>query len=124
MHYDNLPIYKLALDLCVYVETIVKSFDRYFKYTIGSDLREYSKRILFGVHKANRSYDKSALLERLVEYCEEFKMLVQLCRELKAFKSFKQFEHLSKKSVGVAKQAQAWLNYFAKQSSSTVGVLK
>ncbi len=124
MHYDNLPIYKLSMDLCVYVETIVKSFDRYFKYTIGSDLREYSKRILFGVHKANRSYDKSALLERLVEYCEEFKMLVQLCRELKAFKSFKQFEHLSKKSVGVAKQAQAWLNYFAKQSSSTVGVLK
>ncbi len=124
MHYDNLPIYKLSMDLCVYVETIVKSFDRYFKYTIGSDLREHSKRILFGVHKANRSYDKSALLERLVDYCEELKMLVQLCRELKAFKSFKQFEHLSKKSVGVAKQAQAWLNYFAKQNSPTVGVLK
>jgi len=111
MHYDNLPIYKLALDVCVYVETIVKSFDKYFKYTVGSDLRAYSKRILFGVHKANRAYDKQIWLEKLVEHCEEFKMLVQLCKELKAFKSFKQFEHVSKKAVEVAKQAQAWLNY-------------
>ena len=29
MNYDHLPIYKAALDLCVYVETIVKSFERY-----------------------------------------------------------------------------------------------
>jgi hypothetical protein len=136
MNYDNLPIYKLALDLCVYVETIVKSFvlallwnsatldDKYFKYTVGSDLREYSKRILFAIHKANRSYEKSLLLEKLVDYCEEFKMLVQLCKELKVFKSFKQFEFLSKKSVEMAKQSQAWYNYFSKQNPSSVGVLK
>ena len=24
MNYDNLPIYKLSLDFCVYIETIVK----------------------------------------------------------------------------------------------------
>jgi len=32
MQYDNLPIYKSALDFCVYVETIVKSFGKYEKY--------------------------------------------------------------------------------------------
>ena len=26
MRYDNLPIYKTALDFCVYIEVIVKSF--------------------------------------------------------------------------------------------------
>ena len=124
MNYDNLPIYKLALDLCVYVETIVKSFDKYFKYSVGSDLREYSKQILFGIHKANRSYEKKIWLEKLVDRCEEFKMLVQLCKELKAFKSFKQFEYISKKSVELAKQSQAWLNYFLKQDKSSVGVLR
>ena len=124
MNYDNLPIYKSALDLCVYVETVVKSFDRYFKYTIGSDLREQSKRILFAIHKANRSYEKRALLEKLVDYCEEFKMLIQLCKELKAFKSFKQFEYISKKSVQMAKQSQAWYNYFSKNSTTSVGILK
>jgi len=68
MHYDHLPIYKLALDLCVYVETIVKNFDKYFKYSTGSDLREYSKRILFGIHKANRSYEKSEWLEEIKQF--------------------------------------------------------
>jgi hypothetical protein len=29
MQYDNLPIYKSALDFCVYIETIVKGFAKY-----------------------------------------------------------------------------------------------
>ena len=29
MYYDNLPIFKSALDLVVYVESIVKGFDKY-----------------------------------------------------------------------------------------------
>ena len=122
MRYDHLPVYKLALDLCVDVETIVRGFEKYHKYTIGSDLRIWSKRILFGIHKANRSYDKRAMLEKLVDYCEEFKMLVQLGKALKAFKSFRQFESLSKKSVEVARQSQAWYNHFSKRSTPSVGV--
>jgi len=122
MRYDHLPIYKAALDLCVYVETIVRVFDKYYKYTIGIDMRTWSKRILFGIHKANRSRNKASLLEHLVDLCEEFKMLVQLGKALKAYKSFKQFEHLSKLSVAVAKQSQAWYNHFAKEPSGMVGV--
>jgi hypothetical protein len=34
MQYDNLPIYKSTLDFNVYIETIVKSFGKYEKYTI------------------------------------------------------------------------------------------
>jgi hypothetical protein len=55
MIYSNLPIYKSALDMSVYVETIVKSFDKYQKYTIGTDMRNMSKDILFMIHKANIS---------------------------------------------------------------------
>ena len=32
--HENLPIYKKALDLAVYVEMVVKNFSRYHKYTI------------------------------------------------------------------------------------------
>ena len=53
MYYDNLPIYKSTLDLVVYIETIVKVFERYHKYTIGKDLRNYSKELLFMIQKAN-----------------------------------------------------------------------
>ena len=114
MNYDNLPIYKSSLNLCVYAETIVKTFDKYNKYTIGEDLRVYSKNILFLIHKANRHKqidNRSKILNMLVEKCEEFKMLIQLAKELKAFKTFKSFEHISKLLVNIAKQSQAWLNY-------------
>jgi hypothetical protein len=116
MQYDNLPIYKSALDLCVYLETIVKSFEKYEKYTIGEDLRKYSKDILFLVHKANIRLDKKEYLELLRDKCEELKMLLQLCKELKAFKSFKQFEVSSKMAVDIARQSQAWFNHYARVS--------
>jgi len=40
MYYENLPIFRSAMNLAVYIETIVKSFEK------------YPKRILFGIHKA------------------------------------------------------------------------
>ena len=58
MLYENLPIYKSALDFCVYIEKIVKNFERYHKYTIGEDLRNRSKELLFTIHKANRQKTK------------------------------------------------------------------
>jgi len=111
MNYDNLPIYKSAMDLCVYVETIVKGFDKYHKYTIGEDLRDYAKKLLFLIHRANRSEAKKEHLIVLRDTCEDMKMLIQLAKALKAFKSFDQFEHLSKRIVEICKQAQSWLNY-------------
>ena len=62
MYYDNLPIYKSALDLVVYIETIVKGFERYHKYTIGEDLRNYSKELLFMIQRANMSNQREAEL--------------------------------------------------------------
>ena len=117
MNYDNLPIYKSSLDFCVYIETIVKTFDKYTKYSIGEDLRIYSKDILFLIHKANRNKDKIYTLNLLVEKGEECKMLIQLAKELKVFKSFKQFEYATKLCVNICKQAQAWYNYTAKQNA-------
>ena len=64
MIYENLPIYKLALDFCVYIETIVKGFDKYHKYTIGEDLRNFSKEILFTIHRANALKEKREMLQK------------------------------------------------------------
>lgn len=109
MRYDNLPIYKSALDLCVYVETMVKSFDKYHKYTIGEDLRSFSKDLLFLIHRANISQNKKEFLVDLRNKCEDLKMMINLTKELKAFKSFKQFENISKLTIEVCKQSQGWL---------------
>ena len=114
MKYENLPIYKSAMEFCVYIETIVKSFDKYHKYSIGNDLREYSKELLFLIHRANIHKEKQDKLIVLRDKCEDMKMLIQLAKELKVFKSFKQFEHSSKLLVDICKQSQAWLNHYAR----------
>jgi hypothetical protein len=110
MIYDELPIFKATLDFVVYIETIVKSFDKYHKYTIGEDLRTYAKEMLFLVHKANIAKENRLdFLERLRDKCEEMKMLLRVAKELKAFKSFNSFEHSSRLIVDICKQSQNWL---------------
>ncbi len=109
MKYENLPIYKASLDFCVYVETIVKNFDRYHKYTIGADLRNNAKDILFLIHRANIDIDNKPLhVKKLVFKIEDTKVLINLCKELKVYKSFNSYEYSLKLIVLVAKQATAW----------------
>jgi len=53
--YNHLPIHRAAFDLAVHLEQIVRHFDRYHKYTLGTDLRTYSRRILERIIEANES---------------------------------------------------------------------
>ena len=112
MKNEHLPIFKAALDLCLYADLIVKNQERYYRYTIGSHLRDDSTKMLFLINRANRAKDakRVEILKQLVEKCEDFKTMVILAKELNALKGFKQFEHCSKLAVNVCRQAQAWLN--------------
>lgn len=121
MHYDNLPIFKSALDLVVYLETIVKGFDKYHKYTLGEELRSSSRALLFLIQRANMSEERYGELLALRNKCEEVKMLIRIVQELKAFKGFKQFERSARLSHDVCRQAQAWLSS-SKQNTHTAGV--
>lgn len=122
MHYDKLPIFKSAMDLVVYVETIVRNFEKYHRYTMGEELRNRARAILFGIQKANMSQERGEELIALRDNCEAFKMTVSIAQEIKAFRSFKQFERTAKLSHAVCKQAQAWLNS-QRRSATTAGVL-
>jgi len=119
MRSEHLPIFKATLDLCVYVDSIVKNQEKYHKYGIGTEIRDASRQMLYLLSIANtkRGIHRVDTLEQMVEKCETLKMMILLAKELKAFKSFKQFEHSSHLSVNVCRQAQAWLN-------SSAGVAK
>ena len=119
MSSENFPIFRKALELCVYMEEIVKSFDRYHRYTVGEDMRQMSKELLFIINRVGLTDDKVETLTRLRDRCEDMKMMLLISKELKAFRSFKQFEHSSKLSVEVCRQSQAWLG---SQSKSTARV--
>ena len=50
---ENLPVFKSAMELAVYMEQIVRGFEKYHKYTMGVELRHKSKEILFLINRAN-----------------------------------------------------------------------
>jgi len=115
--YENLPIYKKALDLTVSFENIVRGFSRYHKYTVGAELRNLSRRILVLIAKANIKRERVSVLSEALKSLEELKVLIRLCKEIKAFRSFKSYELATRLTIEVAKQCEGWLR---SQNSSPV----
>lgn len=106
---EHLPIYKAAYDLCLYFEQIVRNFDRYHKYGLGTDLREGARRVLRLVVRANARQEKAPVLLRLREEVEELKVLLRLGHDAKAFANFSSFEHAVTRVTDIAKQNEGWL---------------
>lgn len=123
--YENLRVYKKSLELVVYLENVVRNFDRYHKYTVGEELRNHSRTILFLVAKANTKADRTRCLQEAIGKIEELKILANVCKELKAFKSFKTFETVTRLIVDISKQCEGWLrsqNAAGKPSEAVRGV--
>ena len=74
--YEHLPIYKKAMSLSLYLQDAVRRFSRYDKYTIGSELRDISRKIIFLIIRANSVREKEPVLRELVVHCEMLKTLL------------------------------------------------
>ena len=107
--YMNYPIFKSAMELNIYLNTIAKNFSRYHKYGIVEEIRKISRSILYHISKIYYEKDKSKMLIELRNKAEELKIILILAKELKVFNSFKQFEISSHLAFEIAKQSQSWL---------------
>lgn len=107
--YEHLPLYKKTMELAVYIETMVKGFSRYHKYTIGSDMRNLSRELVSLVIKANSQKDKLQTLTLLRDKSEDMKTLIILCKEIRAFRNFKQFQTAAALAVEISRQSEGWL---------------
>ena len=107
--YENLPIFKKALEINLYIENAVRGFSRYNKYSIGSELREKAREVIYSIYKIYFAKDKRVKIENLRDRVEELKIVIYLAKELKALRDFKQFEILSNMAFNIARQAQSWL---------------
>ena len=108
--YTKLPIFKKALEINAYIDTIVKGFSRYHKYSIGQELREKAREVIYAIYKVYFTANKIEAITHLRDSNEELKIIIYLAKEIEAFNSFKQFELSSKLCFEIAKQSQAWLN--------------
>lgn len=107
--YEGLPIYKAAIDLVVYFETIVRGFSRYHKYTIGTELRNLSYAILFLISEANIKIDRVDKLTEISRKLQELKIRIQVCAEIKAFNKPNNFPTATRKVIEITKQCEGWL---------------
>jgi len=107
--YEHLPIFKKAMDMSVYIEETVRNFSRYHKYGIGGELRELSLQIIRLVIRANSTENKAPVLQELVEDCEQFKVMLVLAKEVKAFQNFKSFQHAAGLATSLCRQSEGWL---------------
>ena len=120
--YEHLPIYKKALDLTIYFEEIVRHFSRYHKYTLGTELREKSREIVGLIIKANSTVERLALLLELRERIEGLKVLVRICKEVKAFHNFNSFEYAITMLVDLSRQNEGWMRGQKKMIMGVAGI--
>jgi hypothetical protein len=107
--YEHLPIYKKAMDLTIYFEKIVSNFSRYHKYTLGSELREKSRKVVELIIKTNSTVERLPLLFELRVRLEELKVLIRICKEVKAFKRFNSFVHAFDLVIELSRQNEGWI---------------
>ncbi len=110
-HYQNLPVFKATMQLQVYLETTVKGFSRYHKYTIGTRLRETCWEMLNLIIKANNTLknERYPVLEALRDKAEETNIALILGKELKAFSNYNSYEYAARLGHEIAKQCEGWL---------------
>lgn len=118
--YEGLPIYKSALDMCVYFEKIVRFFSRYNKYQIGMELRGLSFEILSLVAEANTKSVRQECLQEAIRLLKRLKIKLHVCKELKAFHSQNSFEFSVKSVVSVLKQCEGWMKSSQNLSSGII----
>lgn len=104
------PILRLAERLTCDCEMAVKGFDRYYRYTVGTDIRQQAMHIW---RLANRAWlDKARqteYLQQLSMAVDDIKLTLILAKRLQIFASVAQFESLSLLAVDIGRQCGGWL---------------
>ena len=89
------PIVKTAERMQLEVEEAVRAFPRFHKYASGHDLREAATKVLRLANRAWRDRGNQAhWVGELVWAQDELIFSLQLCKRLRAFRSFPEFEQL------------------------------
>ena len=107
--YENLPIFKRAMELTVKVEKVVRQFSRYNKYTLGAELRGQCHEVLALIAEVNSQRNKVEGLERLRLLLERIKIHVMLLREVRGFPGRESFFQITELAVDVSRQNEGWL---------------
>ena len=109
MNANKAPIWRDAQRLLVVTEEQVRRFPRYHKFTLGSDLRRQALQICRLVNRAWRDQQgRLRHIEQLVMAVDEFKLLLQVGKEVRACAGFGQFQQLVELAVALGRRSGGW----------------
>jgi hypothetical protein len=117
-----MPIWRDAQRLLLEIEQAVRSFPRYHKYTLGSDLRRQAMNLcrLLARAIAATGPDRAARVGALLGQIDDLKISIQLAKELKVFHSFAAFQRIAELVVAIGKQGGAWQRHLSRASAGPV----
>lgn len=102
-------IAQLARRLMLDIEQAVRGFARFHKYQVGARLRDQTMNLAVLANRAWRDRRRQLeWTEELVWAIDEFKLTLQLGKEVKAFASFEQFAAIARITAELGKQVGGW----------------
>ncbi len=107
--YEHLPIFMKSYDLTLHIENVVMGFSRYNKYTLGTELRERSRKVLELIIISNNTNDRLQYLLNLRVELEVFKVFVRLCHESHAFKNRQAYFFIAECATNIINQNEGWI---------------
>jgi hypothetical protein len=106
---QQMPLWRDASRLLLAIEEAVRHFPRYHKYAIGNDLRHQAMGVCRLVVRAyNDKLNRGRQVSRLVVAIDDLKIQIQLAKELRVFRHFREFQAIAELVVAVGKQSGGW----------------
>ena len=109
MSFSLPPVVRLAERVLADIENAACAFPRKHRYGCGEELRRSARAVAKTSHRAWR--DRARVSEwtgKLVWAVDDLKLELQVAQRLKAFRSFREFEALSRLVVELGRQAGGW----------------
>lgn len=107
MIYDNLPVYKAAYDLLLYMFKLGRNFQREYRYTLGENIKRELTDLLVCIYKANCTAQKHPILEKAREHVVVVKLQIRILADLKQI-SLRQYATAAENIESVSKQLASW----------------
>lgn len=108
--YFELPVYSASYKLTKQVFLITQNFAREYKYTIGQDLKNECTNLTKLIYRANKNYDKIAIIEEAKETVEVIRLQIRLMKDFNQL-GIARFIEVNESIEDISKQFSNWLNY-------------
>lgn len=116
--YYNLPIYRATYTLLFTLTQILPNLPRDARYSLGMELRKEVTDIIVMIYRANRSYHKMPILQRMREKVVIVQLYLRLMCDMKYIPESKYLSMMEQVS-NISKQLVAWAKSVKESSTGS-----